>query len=144
MVEAVRATAGEPGDERQLHRGSDVIAGLRDHQDVSRVAVNGLERAPVGQQVTGRADAVPGGAELIGGEQAHDRSQVITYRPAEGNRCRAQVKRCQNLHPPSLPGPCRADRPCRGKGIRPSRSRRCFVVCRIVASQRRYRTAPAP
>src|SRR5262249_9573671 len=84
---------------------------LRDDQNVGRIAVNGVERAPVGDQIIGRADAVPGGTELVGGQQAHDRGQVIGYRPAPDNRYRAQVKRGQNIHPPSLPGPGRTGGP---------------------------------
>ena len=56
-------------------------------------------------------------ATPVGGEQADDRGQVITYRPAKGNRHRAQVKRGQKIHSPSLPGSRRADKP---PGVPPS------------------------
>ena len=59
--------AGKTGQERKLHRGHDVLAGLRDGQQVRRVPVDGRKGRLVGGQVLGAADAVPGGTELVSG-----------------------------------------------------------------------------
>ena len=96
-------TAGEAGQEGQLHRGRDVRAGLRDDQQVRRVAVDGLEGRLIGSQIPGAAYAIPGGAKLISGQQAHDRGNITGLGAPDGDTGRPPVQRLENLHLPSLP-----------------------------------------
>jgi hypothetical protein len=80
-----RAAARQPWDERELQGASQLPPRLRDQQHVSRICVNRAERRLVGGQVLGRVHPVPGGAELIGGEQAHDGGDIAGFRPAPGS-----------------------------------------------------------
>jgi len=44
-----------------------------------------------------------GGAELVGGEQVHDRGHVPLFGQSHDGHRRTQVNRCQFRHAPSLP-----------------------------------------
>lgn len=50
-----------------------------------------------------RADAVAGGAELVGGEQVHDAGNAAGLRPAQDRDRGAQLHGGQFVHTPSLP-----------------------------------------
>ena len=90
-------------DERELHSAYQLRPGLRDHQDVSRIRVDRAERRLVGGQILGRVHPIPGGAELISGEQAHDGGDIAGLRPAQNHRGAAQFNGRQIVHHPSLP-----------------------------------------
>lgn len=96
-------TAGKTRKEGKLHRGHDVMARLRDYQQMRRVAVDGLEGGLIGGQVFGAANPVSPGTELVSGEQAHDLGDITGPGAPQGDTSRAQIKRFQDLHPPSLP-----------------------------------------
>jgi len=100
-----RTAAGQAGQEGQLHGGHDVRARLRHHQQVRRIAVDGLEGRLVGGSVLRRPHSVPAGAKLVGGHQLNNRRNVAGFSPPQDDPRRAQVKRLQYLHLPSLPGP---------------------------------------
>jgi hypothetical protein len=70
---------------------------------VRRVAVDRGEGSPVGPQVGVIPDAVAGGPELVGREQAHDRGQVTGAGPAQDDRGLTYVQRGQRIHPTSVP-----------------------------------------
>jgi hypothetical protein len=95
--------AGQAGKERQLHGGDDAIPRLRHDQDVRRVAVDRGEGPPVGLQAGVVPDAIAGGPELVGREQAHDRGQVTGLGPAQDDRGLTYVQRGQRIHPTSVP-----------------------------------------
>jgi hypothetical protein len=95
-------TAGQAGKEGKLHRGHDVMAGLRHYQQVRRVAVDGLEGRLVGGQVLGAAHAVSRSTKLVSGKQAHDRGNITDPGAPQNDTGRTQVNRFQDLHLPSL------------------------------------------
>ena len=97
------AAAGQARQERQLERGDDLRVHLRHHEQVGAVAVDGVKRLLISRQVLRRAHPVPGCAELVGGEQVHDRGQVPRYGPPHDGHRGAQVNPCQFRHAPSLP-----------------------------------------
>jgi hypothetical protein len=78
---------------------------LRDHQQVRRIAVDGFKGRLVRREVLGCLHPVPGGADLVSGNQVDDRRKVDGLGPAKGDRRRAQFECFQNFHIPSLPGP---------------------------------------
>jgi hypothetical protein len=73
-------------DERELQGAHRLLPRLRDHQDMSRIRVDRAERYLVGGQILGRIHAIPGGTELISGEQGHDGGDIAGFRPAQNHR----------------------------------------------------------
>ena len=71
-------------------------------------------RPPVGLQAGVVPDAIAGGPELVGREQAHDRGQVAGLGPAQDDRGLTYVQRGQRIHPTSVPetSDCPAIRAC--------------------------------
>lgn len=49
-----------------------------------------------------RVHAIPGGAELVGGKQAHDGRDITGFRPAQDHRGAAELNGRQIIHRPSL------------------------------------------
>jgi hypothetical protein len=95
-----RATARQPGDERQLQGGDQLRPGLRDHQELGGIGVDVAERPLIRGQILGRAHAVPGGPELVRSEQVHNRRNVPGLGPPQNNGRTVHIHRRQITHDP--------------------------------------------
>jgi hypothetical protein len=81
-LRAKRAAPSQTGQEAHLHGGQDLRAADCDEQQVRRVSVDGVERAQARLQILLAADTVAGRAELVGGQQVHDRGDIPPQRLA--------------------------------------------------------------
>ncbi len=102
-----RAAPSEPGQEAQLHGGQDLRAVGCDEQQVRWVGVDGVERMQVGLQVLVGGDAVAGCAELVGGQQAHDRGDILRSCSSQRHRLALHGQLRQHRHLTRLPHRCR-------------------------------------
>jgi hypothetical protein len=64
-LEPAGSSARKPGNEAQLQRRYHLTVGVRHHEEVRRVVVEGLERAQVGGDAVDAISALAGRAELV-------------------------------------------------------------------------------
>ena len=95
MVNSINTRTAAEGDQVYL-------------QTASPITVGGAILVPAGSYVQGavthtkRSGKVAGRAELVGGQQAHDRREVRFGRPAQRHPRRTQGQDGQHIHEPSL------------------------------------------